>query len=163
MKPSHNKWKRASHNIPVFICWCQICMSFSHSRPDSYCTHVILYCFTYPTNLLVSVTSVDEPISCQWINAKNLIVAWNCISIISLCQKDWGEDLDNQEFSEHSLEGKLQTASLRKIKQMLFGKGVQIVCLVAFFPSHSFIMNSRVFTEKYEIFHIFTPNSTCCL
>lgn len=77
-------------SIPIFISWCQVCMSFSHSWTNSYCMHIVLNCFIYSTNLLVSVAPIYKPISCQGINAKNFIVARYCISIISLLiMKSW--------------------------------------------------------------------------
>lgn len=73
--------------LPVFISWSQVCMSFSHCWPDSYCMYVVLNCFTHSTNLLVCVAPVNKPISCQRINAKNLVVARYCICITSLLWK----------------------------------------------------------------------------
>lgn len=69
-------------------------MSFSHRWSYSYCTHVILYRFTYSTNLLVSVTPIDKPINCQGIYTKNLIVTRNGIHVISLL---WQMHRTNQD------------------------------------------------------------------
>lgn len=70
--------------VPIFISWSQICMSFSHSRPNVNGTCVILNGFINSSNLLICIPSIDKHIGCHRINAENFIVAGYSIHIITL-------------------------------------------------------------------------------